>query len=153
MGRSNGNPSPSFAHSRADLPGTDALRGKVAPLTHNFETQRCEFNARQLADAGKTEAERRTEAQERTTRRESFMVKRQKPQPVLRPSPALALGSDRTAFDAEWDRERVDARHHQSREERKAAFKSLRDPQSRAARGPNHEPTNHPTLKQKEHMR
>lgn len=38
-------------------------------------------------------------------RRESFMVKRGKPQPVLRPAPHIANGPDRAAFNQAWRQE------------------------------------------------
>lgn len=47
---------------------------------------------------------------ERAPRRESFMVKRQHPRPVLRPGPALAREPERTAFDAQWREEYNQAR-------------------------------------------
>lgn len=59
----------------------------------------------QQADMQKSEAERRKETQERLERREAFMVKRQKPKPVLRPSHDMAHGVDRALFNNEWQRE------------------------------------------------
>jgi hypothetical protein len=56
------------------------------------------------------DAQRASEEQERAARRESFMVKRQQPKPVLRPSPSLALGPDGTSFNMQWNDERVQAR-------------------------------------------
>jgi hypothetical protein len=46
----------------------------------------------------------------RAARRESFMVKRQQPRPVLRPGPELARGPDGAAFDAQWSEECARAR-------------------------------------------
>lgn len=123
----------SFATSKTDLPGENRLAARTESIRPKFETERCEFNARQLADAGKTEAERREDAQGRGVRRESFMVKRQKPQPVLRPSPALARDVDRAAFNASWDHERQAAAVHRSKDKRKDAFKSKRIQQFTAA--------------------
>ena len=125
----------SFAGSHGDLSSANNPADSVTP---KFETARCEFNAAQLADNGKTEAQRRQETTERTERRESFMIKRDKPQPVLRPSPALARGTDRAVFNANWDKERGEAQRHQSRVARKEAFKSSRTQEFNAARGQGH---------------
>jgi hypothetical protein len=93
----------SFAHSRADLRADNPLYDKTDPARDAF---------RATHDASRAE------------RRESFMVKRAHPQPVLRPSPALSYGSDRQAFDAAWSAEYRDA--DPDRQARRAAFKALR---------------------------
>ncbi len=112
----------SYAYRNAsDLPGQrpnmDAQGGKAQKA---FTQNRDPYTARQLTDAGKTEAERR---------RENVMVKRQQPKPVLRPSPALAYGPDKAAFNQAWqneqDRADQEAAHSSSettRADRKAAF-------------------------------
>lgn len=61
-------------------------------------------------------------SQAQNTARGSNMVKQDKPKPVQRPSPALALGSDALAFNAKWETERKTALADQSRAARKAAF-------------------------------
>ncbi|SFF97085.1 hypothetical protein SAMN05518801_104250 [Novosphingobium sp. CF614] len=81
----------SHAHDHADLRADNPLYDRAGSLRESFEAQRPDDNP------------------ERAARRESFMVKRQRPQPVLRPSPSLALGSDAAAFDAQWNDERRDA--------------------------------------------
>ncbi|NKB59159.1 MAG: hypothetical protein GKS00_22760 [Alphaproteobacteria bacterium] len=116
----------SFARAQSNLSGQDNLQSKAGALRQSFETERCEHNAKQLADAGKTESQRRNENAERQERRDSFMVKRQKPAPVLRPSPALAYGTDKAVFNAQWDAEAQSAKTAESKEERKAAFKKAR---------------------------
>lgn len=71
-------------------------------------------------------------------RRESVMVKRDKPKPVLRPAPHIAAGPDRTAFNQTWNNERQSARTNAApvkqaapdREARKAAFKAKRRAQA-----------------------
>ena len=59
----------------------------------------------------------------KAARRESFMVQRSRPVPVLRPSPQLALGSDRAAFNARWQREAEAANDRAARRE---AFEKAR---------------------------
>ena len=115
----------SSTHERADLRAQNSLYEKVGRATTGFEKERCEYNARQLADAGKSEAKRRREAEARVLRRSSFMVKRQKPNPVLRPSQQLALGPDRAAFNKDWSDEQRSARRAQVRE-LKSARRDLR---------------------------
>lgn len=83
-------------------------------LTRTFETERCPHNARQLRDAGKSEATRRKDIaafkSRRMKGRDSPMVKKQRPVPVLKPTPALAAGPDRNAYNAELGHERKQAR-------------------------------------------
>ena len=55
---------------------------------------------------------------ERVEARESAMVKRQKPHPVLRPSQILALGPDSMTFNEEWREECRQARAHNNARER-----------------------------------
>ncbi|MEM9055565.1 MAG: hypothetical protein AAGB16_09595 [Pseudomonadota bacterium] len=83
---------------------------ETQPLRPNFERERDPLHAKAMDDLNKTEAQRRREAtayeNARAKRRESFMVKRQKPQPVLRPSPSQAYASDHASFNAQWDAEK-----------------------------------------------
>lgn len=78
------------------------------------KTARADFNK---ASAGRPDP----------TTRDSSMVKRQQPKPAPRPTPKLAMGPDRAAFNARWDNERQAAREH-----RKAAFKAARRQQGNA---------------------
>lgn len=55
---------------------------------------------------------------ESAQRRESLMVKRQQPKPVLRPGPALARGPDKTAFNAQWAEEHAQAHKFNKARER-----------------------------------
>lgn len=77
----------SHAHERTDLRADNPLYERAGSLRAAFDTKR------------------EGEDAERAVRRESFMVKRERPKPVLRPSPALALGPDGAAFDARWNSE------------------------------------------------
>jgi len=82
----------SHAHERAELRADN-------PLYERAGSSRPAFEAASKGDDPEREA-----------RRESFMVKRQQPKPVLRPSPSLALGADAAAFDSQWQEERRQAR-------------------------------------------
>lgn len=82
----------SHAHERADLRADNPLYERAGLVTAAFDARRA------------------SEEAERAARRESFMVKRQQPVPVLRPSRSLALGPDGAAFDAQWNDERSQAR-------------------------------------------
>lgn len=84
-------------------------------------------------------ARKKAAQQEREARRESFMVKRSRPEPVLRPGPSLAVGADRAAFSQAWNEERrnaakpeqsVDAKRNVARD----AFKAQRRGLSEEAR-------------------
>lgn len=116
----------SAAHHRPDLRAGNPLYDRAGSTRCAFEPARCPLHARALLDAGRREAARRRtaigeamgEAGDRAARRGSFMVRRQQPKPVPRPSPSLALGPDRAAFDAQWTRE--------LRAARKAAFIAAR---------------------------
>ena len=92
----------SHAHERPELRQDNPLNEKARPVKTSFEMERCPLHAAELRDADKSEAERREDMRQRQQRRESFMVKRQQPKPVLRPSPALAHGPDNDAFDCQW---------------------------------------------------
>lgn len=73
----------SYTHQNPTFRQQNPLYHKTGPLTCTFEMNRDIYHTRQLRDQGKTEAERRGEAGDRSKRREAFMVKRQKPAPVL----------------------------------------------------------------------
>ena len=106
----------SYAYQhRAELPGEASTVDRVKTASPSFDPARCPYRARELAETGKSEAQRR----------DSFMIKRQKPEPVLRPSLVLSLGSDRAAFNAQWSREHAQANDHQ-KQQRKQAFKAKR---------------------------
>lgn len=102
----------SYSHTRQNLRQQNPLYGKTTSITHNFEMNRDVYHARQLQDQSKTEAQRRREAENRNTRRHSFMVRRQAARPVLRPSPILSRGSDRAAFNNQWSQEQTHARRN-----------------------------------------
>jgi len=99
----------SYTHQHPTFRQQSPLYKKVEPLTCSFEMHRDIYHARQLQDKHKTEAERRREAKSKAARRNAFMVKRQKPIPVLKPSQALAYGPDRAAFNAQWRNEQKQA--------------------------------------------
>ncbi len=91
----------------------------------------------------------KSSAQEKAERRESFMVSRDRPTPVQRPSPSLAHGTDAAAFNNAWEQERAQAERYKKRsattqddanreakkakfiEERKAALKTRFQSRSR----------------------
>ncbi|MEM6712826.1 MAG: hypothetical protein AAF590_11175 [Pseudomonadota bacterium] len=88
--------------------GIDAQR-----LTPNFERERDPFHAKQLRDQGTTEAERR--AAFKVKRRDpsgSRMVKRQRPAPTHKPSPQLARGPDRNAYNDQMARDHREAQRN-----------------------------------------
>lgn len=97
---------------------------RAESITPKFEMERCEFHARQLQDAGTTEAERRAKFKDsRREERGSDMVRRDRPAPVLKPSPRLASGPDRTSFN-----DRLSAEHEATRRaEWIAEAKAVRD--------------------------
>ncbi len=89
----------SYTH-RDKMPGKSPSMYSVRPnVGMSFQRNRDPMIAAQI-DAGK-----RTEAQ----RRHSYMISRQKPAPVLKPSPQFARGPDRTAFNAAMSLERLQA--------------------------------------------
>jgi hypothetical protein len=101
----------------ANLPGQPTKLEQTTPVRGDFEPASDELRAKVLADQNLSEAQRR----------ESFMVKRSKPEPTLRPTRALSLGPDRAAFQERWTREQsAAAPQSQTREERKAAFMKAR---------------------------
>ncbi len=99
-----------------------------------FEHNRDPYHAKQLADQGTSESVRRAQAVSHANRRESFMVKRQQPKPVLRPSPALSYGSDCQTFNKQWTNEQKRAQPLSAKE----AFKNKRRVSSTQTRTPKH---------------
>jgi len=97
--------------AKSIAPAPEAFRSAphIGPA---FEQSRDPSIAAQTADQTKTEAQRR----------QSFMVKQDRPQPVQRPSPTLALGPDGAAFNARWEKEQSSA----DRQTRKAEFMAKR---------------------------
>ena len=96
-------------------------------ITPKFEMERCELNARQLRDVGTTEAERRAKFKEsRRVERGSDMVRRDRPAPVLKPSPRLASGPDRTSYNDRLSAEHKAARRAEWIAEAKAVRDELR---------------------------
>lgn len=102
----------------ANLPGQSTKLERTPSVRSAFDPASDELRAKERAAQSQTEAQRR----------ESFMVKRSQPQPVLRPSRALSLGPDRAAFEQRWTQEQRAAvpPQQQSREDRKAAFMKAR---------------------------
>jgi len=97
----------------ANLPGEPTKLDRTPSVRLAFDPASDELRAKERAAQSQTEAQRR----------ESFMVKRSKPEPTLRPTRALSLGPDRAAFQERWTQEhRAAAPQPQTREERKAAF-------------------------------
>lgn len=119
----NEKPSPSRTsyawQHRAELPGPRSALDQARTSAPSFEPARDPLRALALADLGMTEAQRRG----------SDMVRSERPHPVLRPSPVLALGADRAAFNARWDREVENAKRRAEdagRAARREAFKAMR---------------------------
>jgi len=81
----------SYAHqNRQSLPGnTSKVENNKTPVRRDFNR----------ASAGKPDLER-------AKRRQAFMVKRDRPKPVLRPGPHIAAGPDKAAFNTAWEKER-----------------------------------------------
>ncbi|MEO0384605.1 MAG: hypothetical protein AAF234_13750 [Pseudomonadota bacterium] len=83
-------------------------------ITPKFEMERDEFHARQLCDDGTTEAERRRAFKVmRRERSGSDMVRRDRLNPALRPSPELASRSDRVSYNDRLSAERAKARREE----------------------------------------
>lgn len=108
----------SFARMHAtNLPGQPTKLERTPSVRGAFDPASDELRAKERAAQSQTEAQRR----------ESFMVKRSKPEPTLRPTRALSLGPDRAAFEERWAQEqRAAAPPQPSREERKTAFMKAR---------------------------
>lgn len=100
--------------SNSSTPNTPARQTQKHPMEIASEKGRRDFN-----NASNSEREKR---------RESFMVKRQKPKPVLRPAPHIANGPDRAAFNRQWTDEQKSAapKTEQTKQDRKAAFMAAR---------------------------
>ena len=115
-GAANQNPAPRTGTSyawqhRHDLPGAPSRLDRMDTASPAFRNE-----GRQGDDTG-------SEGQSREARRESFMVRRSQPVPVLRPSPQLSLGVDRAVFNARWQQESEAAN---DRAARRAAFEKMR---------------------------
>ncbi|MEM9619381.1 MAG: hypothetical protein AAF936_15610 [Pseudomonadota bacterium] len=108
----------SYSYTQRDkLPGAQPAMYSASPeVGMNFQNERDPLIAAQTADLKKTEAQRR----------ESFMVKRQKPQPVLRPSPRFAFGPDRNVFNAQLAAERLEAARFNKKTAREEGRKSTK---------------------------
>ena len=89
---------------RADLPGAPSKLDRMARAAPRF-----------------------ADAPEREQGRGSAMVKADRPHPAPRPTPFLALGADRAAFNARWSREAANAAPEElDRQARREAFKAMR---------------------------
>lgn len=108
----------SWSGRQADLPGRTSTgpEHRAAPLAPGFERQADPQKASRRADLTRTEFDRRTDIaalarQKRQsdaqtqTGRQSQMVREDHPRPMLKPSPALAHGPDRAAFNQRWKQE------------------------------------------------
>ena len=101
----------SYRH-RASMPGKTPALYKAAPnVRMGFKIAENPLIREQFADMRLTEAQRRRKAiaQRNEAQSGSQMVKDDKPQPVLKPSPVLALGPDASAFNRRWAEERLRA--------------------------------------------
>ena len=95
---------------RADLPGAPSKLDRMARAAPRF-----------------------ADAPEREQGRGSAMVKADRPHPAPRPTPFLALGADRAAFNARWTREHEAANRQPeepARQARREAFKAMRQAQT-----------------------
>lgn len=101
----------SYSHAnRADLPGGEPNFYASAPKAREtFDNVRDPLIAVQKRDLGKSEAQRRFELSRRSDQG-SDMIRRDQAKPVLKPSPALAMGPDRAAFNRAWSSEDRSAR-------------------------------------------
>lgn len=103
----------SYPHKDETLRLQNPLYGKAEPITRAFETNRCALHAKVLAQEGMSEAERRRdnaqEADNRSRRRDSFMVKRSQPRNIMRPPRLIAYGPDHTAHAAQSETEHATA--------------------------------------------
>lgn len=102
-----------YASRDENLPNSGQRHQRTFSARDSFEVNSCPYRAMQLAADEKTEAQRRREAEARTQRREAFMVKREQPKPVLKPSHSLARATDRNAFNTLWRQEQSEAHQHQ----------------------------------------
>lgn len=109
----------SFARLHAsNLPGKPTKLERTPSARGAFDPASDEVRAKERAAQSQTEAQRR----------ESFMVKRSRPEPTLKPTRALSLGPDRAAFQKRWTREQREAAPAAmpSREDRKTGFMKVR---------------------------
>ncbi len=109
--------------NRHDLPGAPSRLDNIAPAKTGFGGGDGRADGNGAANKSSDAA--------REARRQSFMVQRSQPVPVLRPGPQLSLGADRAAFNARWAREADEAQDHaanpsRDRDARRAAFMAQR---------------------------
>ena len=114
---------------------------QTAKVTGSFERERCPFHAAQLEDALKPESQRRREAMQveerRKAQRNSYMVKRQQPKPVLRPGPTLSKGADREAFDSQLRADETRAQRENLKALYRTRDKLIQDRKSLSAQAQN----------------
>ncbi|MEM7651524.1 MAG: hypothetical protein AAF204_05530 [Pseudomonadota bacterium] len=121
----------SFPHIDPALKAQNPLYEKVAPLTPNFEKERCPLHAAALAEESMSEAERRQAAMARDARRESFMIKRQRPHHHMQPPRHLSYGPDAQSFERQMREDYVASlRGQENSSKRQSEIKSY----DRAAR-------------------
>ena len=103
----------SFPHQDERLRAQNPLYGRVEPIARPFETERCSYHAKVLAQEGMTEAERRLallkKDEKRSERRSSFMVKRSQPKLLLRPPRLQSYGPDAAQFAAQAEKDHAEA--------------------------------------------
>jgi len=116
-GQNQQNSRSSYAHQNADLRSQNPLYEKAAPVRGSFENNRCEYHAKQLADHGKTESQRRHESiayykamrrgqNDNERIRGSKMVRNGQPKLILKPplSVGAAVDANRHRQDMAQDR-------------------------------------------------
>lgn len=105
----------SFAHQDERLRRQNPLYDRTEPITRNFEKERCELNAKVLAQEGMSEAERRHDAsndkkaEARRSRRQSFMAKRSQPKLILQPPRHVSYAANHAAHNADAERDHAEA--------------------------------------------
>ena len=111
----------SNAHVDPSLRDQNPIYERSGSASQTFEPQADPLKAVERAAQNISETERRRDAENRlsreafmASRRDSEMVKRQRPRPELKPSPRLSNPVLAMAFDCEWANEAHAARHAQN---------------------------------------
>ncbi len=123
----------SYSHAhRADLPGGEPNFYQSAPPSREaFDNARDPLIAAQKRDLGKSEAQRRFELSRRSDEG-SGMIRREQPKPVLKPSPALSMGTDRVVFNRAWsDEHRAALKKHKDALAQTPAYAPIQTQQMR----------------------
>jgi len=120
-----------YARENPKLRAQNPLHHKTKSLTREFELNRCPYNALQIADIGKPEAQLRRESiayydgmQRKQSNNEiirgSDMVRRSQPKLILRPPLNVGPSIDRQTHMARLAQERREERRKQYQQNRKA---------------------------------